>query len=66
MKQILESQTSKVTAIFDHVHTQSNFSFYTMYEHAKSQLNSFIHSWDTADYGVPWPKRTHSYLAMLT
>ena len=28
------------------------FSFYTMYEHAKNQLNSFIYSWDTAHYGV--------------
>ena len=35
------------------------FSFpNTMYEHAKNQLNSFIHSWDTADYRVLLHKRT--------
>ena len=31
-----------------------NFSFAdTIYEHAKNQLNSFIHSLETADYKVP-------------
>ena len=29
------------------------FSFPDTYEHAKNQPNSFIHSWDTADYRVP-------------
>ena len=29
------------------------FSFPDTYEHAKYQLNSFIHSWDRADYRVP-------------
>ena len=38
----------------------------TMYEHAKNRPNSFIHSWNTADYRVPWPKRTHPYLTMPT
>ena len=35
-----------------------------IYEHVKNQLNSFIHSSDTADYRVPWPKS--SYLTKLT
>ena len=29
------------------------FNFPDTYEHAKNQSNSFIHSWDTADYRVP-------------
>ena len=29
------------------------FSFPDSDEHAKNQLNLFIHSWDTADYSVP-------------
>ena len=35
----------------------------TIYKHAKNQRNSFIHSWDTEDYGDPWPKRTYPYLS---
>ena len=38
----------------------------TMYEHAKNQLYLFIHSWDTANYRVLWPKTTHPYLTMPT
>ena len=29
------------------------FSFPDTYEHLKNQLNSFIHSWDTADHRIP-------------
>ena len=34
-----------------------------MYKHEKNQLISSIHSWDTADFRVSRPKRTHPFLA---
>ena len=47
--------------------TLNNINFPdTIYEHTKKQLNSFVHSWDTADYRVPWPKSTHPHLTMST
>ena len=37
-----------------------------MYEHVKNQLNSSIHSWDTADYTVLWPKRIFDHAHPVT
>ena len=45
-----------IAAIFDPVHIPGTFNFPDTYEHAKkrkNQLNSFIHSWDTAE--PLWP-----------
>ena len=36
-----------------------------LYQHAKDQLNSSIHSWVTANFKVPWPK-TRPLLTMTT
>ena len=33
---------------------------------AQNQLNSSIRSWDTAGFGVPWTKRTSSFLTKPT
>ena len=34
------------------------FNFSDTYEYSKNQLNSFSHSWDTADYIVPMTLKT--------
>ena len=54
----------KVSPIFEHAHPiiiEVMFSFPKFVWAGKYQLISSIHSWDTADFRVPRPKRLHPF-----
>ena len=50
--------------------TQKSFKlllvFLNLHQHAKNQFIPSIHSWDTANFRVPWPDWPHSFLTTPT
>ena len=64
-QQILEYHDLKGHIYFLIIPTQyllkQFLAFLKLYQYAKNQFNSSIHSSDTADFRVPWPKRPRSF-----
>ena len=66
IKQILEAQDLQDLSNIWPCASKVAFSFSDNVYMQKNQLIWSIHSWDTADYIAPQPKKPHPYLAMPT